>query len=480
MTMHKPSLCLATVALLLSSVAQAQEPEAAPDAAAEGPAEAPQPVEASTSVTLAPTPREKPADGTPWIKRYRPTRNMFEAGLYGGVLLPAKDHELYLPTETWQPYARVAPDIGLRFGYLPLSFLGIEIEGGVAPTKTEDGGGALLGMFRGHLLAQLPYRIAPFVVVGIGMLGTTALGKDVDPALHFGGGVKFYINNLLALRLDLRDNVSTARGVEAGRTHHPEFLLGLSVTLGRKKPVEKPVDSDGDGFLDKDDACPTVPGVAPDGCPAPELDSDGDGFLDKDDACPTVPGVAPDGCPPVDGDRDGDGFLDSVDKCPDVAGVDPDGCPPPDSDGDGIIDANDKCPNDPETFNNYQDEDGCPDTLPTEVQKFTGVIQGIFFDVDKDVVKPNSRKTLDNAAKVLAEFPDTKLEISGHTDSDGDHDHNVDLSRRRADAVKKYLVDKGIDAGRITTRGAGPDEPISDNTTKAGKAKNRRIEFKLR
>nr|WP_276572746.1 OmpA family protein [Nannocystis pusilla] len=151
----------------------------------------------------------------------------------------------------------------------------------------------------------------------------------------------------------------------------------------------------------------------------------------------------------------------------------------PDKDKDGIPDRDDKCPAIPETRNNYQDDDGCADEVPRAVTKFTGVIKGIFFDVDKDSIKKSSKSTLDNAVKVLKDFPSVKVEISGHTDSSGDRDHNVDLSKRRADAVKKYLVDKGIDSARITTRGAGPDEPIADNNTKDGKAKNRRIEFKL-
>jgi hypothetical protein len=69
--------------------------------------------------------------------------------------------------------------------------------------------------------------------------------------------------------------------------------------------------------------------------------------------------------------------------------------------------------------------------------------------------------------------------ISGHTDSDGTRDHNLDLSKRRAESVKAYFGSKGIAADRIETRGAGPDEPLADNKTKAGKQKNRRIEFKL-
>ena len=168
-----------------------------------------------------------------------------------------------------------------------------------------------------------------------------------------------------------------------------------------------------------------------------------------------------------------------VDKCPQVPGVAPDGCPPPDTDGDGIIDANDKCIQEPESKNNYQDADGCPDDVPKAVVKFSGVIKGIYFDVDKDTIKKNSKKTLDESIAVLKEHKEVRLEISGHTDSDGNRDHNIDLSARRAEAVRKYQIDAGIDAGRLTSRGAGPDEPVADNKTKAGKALNRRIEFKL-
>ena len=470
--MHARHLTLATAAALLSLPSSASAAPAATGAVSVGTS---QPATASGTSTKP----DKGNDQTPWIKRYRPQKNHMEVGIYGGILLPAKDHELYNPSQPWLAYKSVAPDIGLRFGYYPLSFLGVEVEGGVAPTKTSDGKGALLGMFRGYGLVQLPYRIAPFALIGYGLMGTTALGKDVDPVLHFGGGVKFHINQLLALRLDARDNLASQYKVDGGRTHHLEILLGLSIVLGRKKqePV-KEKDSDDDGFLDSQDDCVSVPGVAPRGCPppAPE-DRDGDGFIDSQDTCPDQPGIAPDGCP--EKDSDGDGFLDSKDTCPAVAGVDPDGCPPPDKDADGVIDRDDKCLDIPETRNNYQDADGCPDELPKEVQKFTGVIQGIFFDVDKDSIKPKSKPTLDAAIKVLKDFPDVKVEVSGHTDSDGDRQHNVDLSLRRADAVKKYLVDNGIDTARISTRGAGPDQPIADNTTKDGKAKNRRIEFKL-
>jgi outer membrane protein OmpA-like peptidoglycan-associated protein len=213
------------------------------------------------------------------------------------------------------------------------------------------------------------------------------------------------------------------------------------------------------------------------GCPIP--DTDGDGILDPDDKCVTVPGVeAYQGCPIPD--TDGDGILDPDDKCVDVPGVEAyQGCPIPDTDKDGILDPDDACKDKPETKNNYKDADGCPDEIPKEVEKFSGVIKGIYFDTNKDVVKKQSEKILDEALDVFLKFPDMKVEISGHTDSQGSRDLNVDLSRRRAEAVKKWLVDRGVAASRMTTRGAGPDEPVDTNETKAGHALNRRIEFKL-
>lgn len=418
--------------------------------------------------------KAKTQDGTPWIKRYAPQRMMMELGIFGGVLFPSKQHELYDPTFAWTRYKRVAPDIGLRFAFYPLRVFGLEIEGAVMPTKTDTDVGATLFAFRGHAIAQLPYRIAPFVLVGAGMMGASsdALGSDVDPSLHFGGGVKFFINRMLALRLDVRDNVGAAYQIDNGRTNHVEVLLGLSLTLGRKKEeVKKLIDSDGDGLFDpgqglkpsEEDKCPNEPGPRSNqGCPL--RDSDGDGLWDPGQGAPE----------------------DETDACPSEPGPrETKGCPPKDTDGDGFYDPGqnlkpeDRCPQEPETKNNYQDNDGCPDEVPKEVKKFTGAIRGINFDVDKDTIKANSTKTLEAAAKVLKDFPDVRIEISGHTDSDGSADHNRDLSRRRAEAVKKWMVDHGIEAKRIETRGAGPDEPVADNKTARGKAQNRRIEFKL-
>ncbi|MBL8971856.1 MAG: OmpA family protein, partial [Myxococcales bacterium] len=228
------------------------------------------------------------------------------------------------------------------------------------------------------------------------------------------------------------------------------------------------------------------------GCPW--LDSDGDTLYDPGqggvpaaevDACPQQPGPREtQGCPLVDTDLDT--LYDpgqpvpaaEIDACPKEPGPrELQGCP--DRDKDTIQDRFDKCPDQPEVFNQIDDKDGCPDEVPKAVAKISGVLEGIYFDVDKDTIKPRSKVTLDRAVKVLKEFPTTHWKIGGHTDSDGAREHNIDLSNRRAASVKQYLIDHGIDGARLDSQGFGPDEPIDSNKTKKGKARNRRIEFKL-
>lgn len=423
-----------------------------------------------------------------WIDRWAPERNMVELGVFGGVLFPAPDIELFeddpnLPRRGFKTLQVAAFEVGGRVGYYPLRYLGLEVEGAYAPTSTEDDGQAVnLFAARGHVVGQLGWwSVTPFVLLGGGVLGAvsdrTAVGNDVDAALHFGLGAKAYINRYVQARLELRDTITARRGVDEGATNNLELLLGVSVTLGRKKDVDQPpvADRDEDGFVDSQDACPDEPGVSPYGCPI--RDSDGDGFMDPEDKCPQEPGVAPDGCPI--GDRDEDGFPDDVDACPDEPGIEPDGCPDLDPDKDGILDPDDKCPTEPETKNGFEDEDGCPDEVPAELQAFAGTLEGVYFEVNKAVLRPQSKAKLDETVEVLKKYPDTRIEISGHTDSTGPREHNMELSQQRAEAVKTYLVEHGIDAGRIETRGAGPDEPIDTNATREGRSKNRRIEFRI-
>jgi OmpA-OmpF porin, OOP family len=410
-----------------------------------------------------------------WIKRWAPEPHMVELGIYGGLFVLNGEHELFepdamAPMQGWLPLRKLNPDLGARVGYYPLRFFGVEVEGGAMPSKLDDGsdGGVVPFTVRGHAVAQLGlWSVTPFVLVGAGMLGINnagPLGDDIDPALHFGGGAKIYLNRWLMLRLDLRDVVSHQLGVDdTFISHNLEAVLGLSVTLNRKnKPparveqpepvVAGPGDRDGDGILDADDQCIDDPETV-------------NGYQDED------------GCP--ESDRDADGYFDEQDTCPDEAGVDPDGCPVKDTDGDGFFDDVDQCIEEPETANGFEDDDGCPDELPDDVVRFSGAIKGITFDTNKATIERTSIPILDEAIRILQQYPSVRIEVSGHTDNRGKQDHNMQLSRERADSVMSYLVGMGIAEDRITTQGFGPDVPIDTNDTKTGRANNRRIEFKV-
>ena len=121
---------------------------------------------------------------------------------------------------------------------------------------------------------------------------------------------------------------------------------------------------------------------------------------------------------------------------------------------------------------------GAPDTGNKLLTEGKWVTHGILFDVNSDRVKPESYGALKEISNVLAESKDVKVQIVGHTDSDGDEAQNLDLSKRRAAAVRNVLVNQfGIDGARLTTDGKGESQPIDKNDTAAGKANNRRVEF---
>jgi outer membrane protein OmpA-like peptidoglycan-associated protein len=238
-----------------------------------------------------------------------------------------------------------------------------------------------------------------------------------------------------------------------------------------------PFDSDGDGVPDYLDKCPNTPtGVAVDakGCP---FDTDGDGVADYMDKCPNTPaGVKVDvnGCPL---DSDGDGVPDYLDKCPDTPAaaygkVDANGCPT-DIDGDGIPDYLDKCPTVPGTIAN----NGCPGVKKEVKALFKKALQGIQFKTGKSDIKPLSFPLLNQIANILILNPTYYIEVQGHTDNVGGYDYNIDLSNKRAASVRLYLVDKGVNQDKITSKGYGYTKPVADNNTKAGRMMNRRVEF---
>ncbi|NVB37204.1 OmpA family protein [Pseudenhygromyxa sp. WMMC2535] len=401
--------------------------------------------------------REYKRTDVPWIRRWAPERNMAELGIYGGLFFPADDHDFYNPASGQKPLWKLNGSAGLRAAFFPLEYLGIEAEGGVMPSRVRNSTNdfALLWSAGGHIIGQLPFwSVTPFVLIGAKAMGTSGpailLGNDVDPAMHWGGGLKVYVNRWLAVRVEGRHILSAKEATQNSVTSHAELLFGLSLTLPRAKP--KPT-------------------------PPPNPDRDGDGFPNERDSCPDTPGVSPDGCPPRDSDNDG--WVDTEDACPYEAGVEPDGCPVRDRDGDGIPDERDSCPDQPETDNGYEDTDGCPDEIPEKVREFTGVIEGIEFEYDSAGVRDVSKPILDRAIEVLEEYPDIRIEVVGHTDNEGTAEYNEALSKERADAVKQYLVDGGIASDRVETRGAGQSEPIASNDSEDGRAKNRRTEFKI-
>lgn len=254
-------------------------------------------------------------------------------------------------------------------------------------------------------------------------------------------------------------------------------------------------DTDNDGINDDVDACPEVPEDADgfedeDGCP--DEDNDADGIVDADDACPDtaedLDGFEDeDGCP--DEDNDADGIVDADDACPDEAEdvdgfEDEDGCPELDNDGDGLFDGLDQCPLEPEDYDGFEDDDGCPEEgsgLVTLTCEAIEIGDKVYFDTASDVIQERSYELLNQVAQVLTSVSYiTLLEVAGHTDDRGDDDYNLDLSQRRADSVRNYLIDAGIDGARLNAVGYGETQPIAPNNTSAGRTENRRVGFEIR
>jgi outer membrane protein OmpA-like peptidoglycan-associated protein len=217
-------------------------------------------------------------------------------------------------------------------------------------------------------------------------------------------------------------------------------------------------------------------------------DTDGDGIPDDIDACPTEPEDHKDpdpmdGCP-APSDRDGDGIPDQYDKCPDVPedkdGIDDqDGCPEDDADQDGIPDVKDACPKEPGQPDPDPKKNGCPKFIKLEAGAVR-VLQQVHFQTASATILPDSFPMLQEIVNLLKVNPTIKrMRIEGHTDNRGAAEMNLDLSKRRAASVRTWLEVHGIDPARLESEGYGLTKPIDTNDTDAGRAANRRVEFKI-
>jgi len=354
------------------------------------------------------------------------------------------------------------------------------------------------------------FWIDPYIFANGGIFH---IQNDKSPVVNGGLGLNLWANEYIALNLE--------SGYNHGFDLDNDFLettFGVKIRIGEgsdrdgdgisDKKDECPdvagleifngcPDSDGDGIADKDDACPKVKGLAAlNGCPdsdgdgivdskddCPNVkgltalngcpDSDGDGIADKDDACPKVKGLAAlNGCP----DSDGDGIADKDDACPKVKGsVSTNGCP--DRDGDGIIDSKDACPDKA----GIASLNGCPKMKEDKKKEIENKIRfsakNIQFNTGKSTIKTISYKDIDNVISIMKSYSKVKFFVEGHTDNTGNYDRNKSLSQERADAVKAYIVNKGISSSRLISKGYGSDKPVDTNKTRQGRQNNRRVEF---
>jgi outer membrane protein OmpA-like peptidoglycan-associated protein len=326
------------------------------------------------------------------------------------------------------------------------------------------------------------FAIGPELELATTVIGGQAFDKDYTSLeVLLGGHYKIAHAWLLGLAGGL--GALQSPGTPDGRV-----ILRLAYAHDPEEaapPPPVPSDRDHDGVLDANDMCPDeASGENPDsdhlGCPL--RDRDKDGILDNEDACPDTAGERSDekdknGCPPPP-DRDHDGVIDDEDQCADTPrGEHPDdarlGCPLLDTDGDGVFDKEDECVDVPAGDNPHPTKRGCPTVKDNAI-----VVDPIFFKTGKAELLPESIPVLQSVVQVLEQNPDiVKIRIEGHTDSQGKPARNLELSKRRAKAVMKWLVKAGVTRSRLESNGYGQTQPIADNDTEDGRAKNRRVMF---
>lgn len=273
-------------------------------------------------------------------------------------------------------------------------------------------------------------RVAPYLLLGFGAQHEDRVFAEASTAAYVDAGAGWLTRlrrsaddgRALLLRLEVR-----ARYGDAAGGSRLDYLLGLGLQYSfGSGPQPTPA---------------AAPPAAPTPAAPPSADDDSDGVPDNFDRCLGTPPnmtVGPDGC---ELDSDGDGVANSADDCPDSARgarIDSRGC-------------------------DLKEEIRLPQ--PT-------------FDSDSDQLKPEVFAALDRAVETLRRNADVRVEVAGHTDDQGSDAHNLSLSQRRAEVVRRYLVDHGA-SNTLTVRGYGESQPVADNGTETGRAKNRRVVLRI-
>jgi outer membrane protein OmpA-like peptidoglycan-associated protein len=232
---------------------------------------------------------------------------------------------------------------------------------------------------------------------------------------------------------------------------------GEEVNKYHTDPLNK--DTDGDGLTDGDEVMKYHTDPL-------NKDTDGDGLTDGDEVMKYKTN-------PLAADTDGDGLTDGEEVM--KYHTNPLN---PDTDGGSVWDGVEvKRGTNPLDASDDVVKEVPKDEIDLSKAGSAIVLEGIEFDVNKATIRPSSEVPLNKALKTMQNHPEVEVEIRGHTDNSGKHDKNVKLSDERAKSVKQWLVDRGIAASRMTTKGFGPDSPIAPNDTPENKQKNRRIEF---
>lgn len=342
------------------------------------------------------------------------------------------------------------------------------------PINNESGRATLLGAgarFDPHLSRD--FSLFADGHLGLGMTGP-------NNRLMFDGqvGLEYAFNPLLALGPFVRYGQVVSSGMDAKFVAGGVYLA-LAWPDGEAAPRSEPLA-----------AASPRPAPPPPRAPVDDgrlrlRDGDGDGVADVDDACPkeaqgTTPNPERHGCPDADDDKDG--VPNSADKCRYRAfGLNPDptsmGCPLRDRDADTVPDLYDRCPDEPGAPDPEASKHGCPGLLQVE-RGTIKLLKPVHFGPDKDVILRDSFALLKAVAAALKATPGIKkLSIEAHTQGLGDADRNQQLSQNRADSVRRWLTQNGIEGERLEAKGFGDSKPVATNKTAKGRAENERVEL---